>query len=52
MVQNRIKKIEEILEKKFGIENKSQYEYILKKNEKYGYFYYENEKIKIEKEME
>ena len=32
-----LKKIEQILEQNFGSENKSQYEFILKKNEKYGY---------------
>ena len=32
-----LKKIEHILEQNFGSENKSQYEFILKKNEKYGY---------------
>ena len=34
-----LSKIEEILEKIFGKENKSQYEYILEKNKNYGYNY-------------
>ena len=40
-----LNEIEKILKENFGSENKSQYEFILKKNEKYGFLLDENNKI-------
>ena len=42
-----LKKINNILEKKFGVGNKNQYEYILDKNKKYGYKYFDNNNNKV-----
>ena len=45
-----LKKINNILENKFGVGNKNQYQYILDKNKNYGYKYFDNNNYLRQKE--